>query len=175
LYCGNEPIASAPIKFRTLGNILNGSYNVAAGETTFYVENMRVNCQFALINGGAQYPMVVGQSNSVSFSSPAIPLGVRVALVDNAVGKQVAKSTSVRVSWNSLGGGRPALRWWTDAKAPPTDDQLVPAVTGMLAAVDMCSEPASGSGYINPGVWRSLGWSAQLFYYPRVMMLDCTH
>lgn len=43
----------------------------------FYVENARVDCQFALVNGGSQFPLVAGLSNPIKFKSPSIPLGVR--------------------------------------------------------------------------------------------------
>jgi len=154
LYCGNEPIVSAPLKFRTLGSSSNGS-NVKEGTMLFYVENARVDCQFALVNGGSQFPLVAGLSNPIKFKSPSIPLGVRTAMVESGVGSEIAATTSLRVSWNGAEGGRPALRWSTKAAPAADADNIVPATTGRITAQDMCGEPASGSGWHDPGVFYS--------------------
>lgn len=151
LYCGNDPVATAPIRFRTLGSVANGS-DVSHGTMLFYVENMRVDCKFALINGGSQFQLVAGLSNDIKFRSPAIPLGVRTAIVDSDVGSEVAATTSIRISWNGAEGGRPAVRW---SLKNATTDNIVPATTDHIAATDMCGEPASHSGWSDPGAFYS--------------------
>jgi hypothetical protein len=63
--------------------------------------NLRADCAIFAVTGGAQYPLVIGASNTISVMEPNLPSGVRVALVNN---------THMRISWETRNASNPQVR-----------------------------------------------------------------
>lgn len=112
--------------------------------------NVRKNCAFFLLTGGAQFPLVVGASNVVVMNNPNFPSGVRLSVVDpthmqvcwvhaaatcpprSRCTRRGGRSPAAQVMWNTQLVAGASLYLGTQSGSYPV---VLPATSTTFAAV----------------------------------------
>ena len=138
--CAGEACC-APNSYATTGN----------ATLRFQLVNLRTSFVFALVQGTAQFPLLVARSGGVAFAQPAAPTGVHLALT--------AAPDEMRVSWAAPAAASPAaVRWGT---APGAFAFAAAAASAHYNASDLCAVggsaggPAATLGFRDPGALNS--------------------
>jgi acid phosphatase type 7 len=129
----------------------NGYATTGNATLRFQLVNLRTSFVFALVQGTAQFPLLVARSGLVAFAQPAAPTGVHLALT--------AASDEMRVSWAAPAASSPAaVRWGT---APGAFAFAAAAASAHYNASDLCAVggsaggPAATLGFRDPGALNS--------------------
>lgn len=139
LFCPatSSPYSQTPVKFRWLDD-LNST-----GSFRFYVQNIREDCRFYLLSGGAQFALIEAVSNVMTNTNPNYPNGVRLSL------PTTAKTPSMRVTWTTANAASPVVRYGTK---PGEYTMSMTAQSTTYNQNSMCGEPAKSRGWISPGL-----------------------
>lgn len=99
----------------------------------------------AYFTGGLQTPTLLASSDAVEFSNYHVPLHLHLALTDDP--------TQMRVNWNSKQNSFPSLNYGTDPKN--LNNSILRVLTTTYKSTDMCGEPATTTGWRDPGYMHS--------------------
>lgn len=132
----------APLKFRWLSTADNFNATPSSGSMLFYVMNLRADCKFVLFSGGAQFPLIEAESNTVQVVDYNLPSSVRLSLPTSD------GAPAMRVSWSTLNASQPVVKYGLE---PGKLTRVAVPETYTYAASDMCTAPAATRGWYAPG------------------------
>lgn len=129
----------APVKFVNASDA-EGYLRSGAGSLPLRLVNLRSDMRWVFVRGGEQ-PTVVTRGPVLRNANPNQPTGVHLM--------RTRSPSELLVQWTTRDAGQPAARY---GSSPDALAFTVPASSASYGAQDMCGPPASGAGFVDPGV-----------------------
>jgi acid phosphatase type 7 len=148
---------AAPVKYAYANSSAN-YIKTGSGSMSFRLVNLRSDVRFVFVKGGIDKPSVVAEGPAIKNVNPNEPTGIHLIIS--------SRSSEMLVQWTTRDVGTPVVKY---GKTRGEYDYQVPGVTDTYSKEDMCGEPASSSGWIDPGLLHTAAMSGlepdtQYFY-----------
>ncbi|KAL4435011.1 hypothetical protein ABPG77_003836 [Micractinium sp. CCAP 211/92] len=130
----------APIKFANASDA-PGHLASGGGSLTLRLVNMRADVRVVLVRGGPDQPTVAARGPVIRNRNPNEPSGIHLM--------RTRSPSEMLVQFTTRDAAHPVAQY---GRAQGALEFVVPARTATYGAADMCGGPASGEGFLDPGL-----------------------